>query len=49
MHIIDAVLVCPGCRTSQAVTITANTRAESMPRWRGRCLECEHDWDFDDE
>lgn len=49
VHIMGAVLLCPGCRTSQAVKITANTRAESVPRWRGLCLECAHSWDFDDE
>jgi hypothetical protein len=48
-HIIDAVLICPGCRLSQAVTITANARPDSLSRWRGQCLECEHSWDFDDE
>jgi hypothetical protein len=44
-----SVLFCPGCRVSQAVTITANPSAGPMPRWRGQCLECDHAWDFDDE
>jgi len=44
-----SVLFCPGCRVSQAVNITANTPVESMPRWRGQCLQCDHAWDFDDE
>lgn len=49
VQIMDAVLTCPGCRTSQAVNITANIRVEPTPRWRGLCLECDHSWDFDDE
>ena len=49
-HIIDAVLVCPGCSVSQAVTITANLLTGGMaPRWRGQCQDCDHAWDFDDE
>jgi len=31
------------------VNITANVPVESMPRWRGQCLQCDHAWDFDDE
>jgi transposase-like protein len=41
------VLTCPGCRSTN-VDVTATLRGAGEPRWHGRCLDCEQDWDFDD-
>jgi transposase-like protein len=42
------VLLCPDCATTN-VEVTASRRPAGDLRWRGRCVDCGRDWEFDDD
>ncbi|MDH2442649.1 hypothetical protein QDR37_01695 [Amnibacterium sp. CER49] len=41
------MLVCPGCRKSEAVQVAA-AAPDAAQRWSARCELCDHAWSFDD-